>query len=146
MERNTTRESWLRMELILFQGIHNFINIMEELLRRIYYDPKQGFVSAAKLYEKVKSKGVTRKQVQDWLKQQESVQVQKEVRRTEGFKIVGNRGDWMADLTFYPQYKGANNGYQTILTMIEIPSRKAFAKGLIQKNKTEMIKALTRTV
>ena len=115
---------------------------MENLLRSKYYDAATGFVSAQKLYEKVKDKGVTLKQVQQWLDNQESVQVSKEVRRKEGFKIVGSKGDWQADLTFYPQYKGSNNGYETILTMIEIPSRKAFAKALIRKNKVEMIKAL----
>ena len=115
---------------------------MDNLLRSKYYDPKTGFVSAQKLWEKVRDKGVTLKQVQQWLNNQESVQVSKEVRRKEGFKIVGSKGDWQADLTFYPQYKGSNNGYETILTMIEIPSRKAFAKALIRKNKTEMIKAL----
>ena len=112
-----------------------------ELLRKKYYDPKSGFISASKLYEKVKSKGVTLKQVEDWLNKQESVQTQKEVRKKEGFKIVGERGDWQADLTFYEQYKGANNGYATILTLIELPSRKAWACKLIRKNKTEMIKA-----
>ena len=115
-----------------------------ELLRKLYYDPKTGFVSAQKLWEKVKDKKVTLKQVQEWLNNQESVQVQKEVRRKEGFKIVGSRGDWQMDLTFYPQYKGSNNGYETILTAIEIPSRKAWASKLIKKNKTEMMKALER--
>ena len=52
---------------------------MEELLRSKYYDPKTGFVSAQKLYQKVKGRGVTLKQVQQWLSNQETVQVQKEV-------------------------------------------------------------------
>ena len=119
---------------------------MENLIRKTFYDPKHGFVSAGKIWEKLKDKGVTLKQVKEWMNKQESVQVQKEPRKTVGFNIVGSAGDWQSDLTFYEQYKGSNNGYSIILAFIEIPSRKAWATKLIRKNSEEMIKALERFV
>ena len=35
----------------------------DAILQKVYYDPKIGLVSADRLYKKLKSQGITRKQV-----------------------------------------------------------------------------------
>jgi SOS response regulatory protein OraA/RecX len=49
----------------------------EELIKKAYYDPNQGFVGIEKLYRKLKSKGVTRKDIAAVLRKQEVYQVNK---------------------------------------------------------------------
>ena len=49
----------------------------EELIRKTYYDPETGFTGVDKLYRILKSKGVTKKQIQDFLKKQEIYQTSK---------------------------------------------------------------------
>ena len=113
---------------------------MEELKRK-FYDPRTGLISAQRLYEKVKGK-YTLQQVKDWVAKQEVSQLQKDVRvPREGLKITGDMGDYQADLTFFEQYKGSNNGYSIILTIIEIPSRKAWASKLFNKNANSIVTA-----
>ena len=48
--------------------------LTEQELRDVYYDPSEGYQSAAKLYQKAKEKGlnVSRKSVKNWLKTQDT--------------------------------------------------------------------------
>lgn len=46
-----------------------------EKIGNIYYDPLQGYTGVEKLYHKLKNSGITRKQIQDFLKKQELYQV-----------------------------------------------------------------------
>ena len=43
----------------------------DAILQKVYYDPKNGLVSAYRLYKKLKSQGITRKQVSEFLRKQQ---------------------------------------------------------------------------
>ena len=42
----------------------------DAILQKVYYDPKIGLVSADRLYKKLKSQGITREEVDEFLKKQ----------------------------------------------------------------------------
>ena len=46
---------------------------MEALIRKTYNDPQYGLISTEKLYQKLKSNGVTKKQIQDFPSKQHQV-------------------------------------------------------------------------
>lgn len=48
-----------------------------ELIKKAWYDPEVGFTGVNKLYERLKSEGVTKKQIRDFLKKQEVTQISK---------------------------------------------------------------------
>ena len=63
--------------------IIKYKNIMS--LSKIYYDPLQGFLSAKKLYDKVKEYGYTLKEVKDFINSQETYQVNKQTHKPKQF-------------------------------------------------------------
>ena len=47
----------------------------DAILQKVYYDPKIGLVSEDRLYKKLKSQGITRKQVSEFLRKQQVQQL-----------------------------------------------------------------------
>lgn len=65
------------------------IRIMSELLSKLYYDPKTGYVGARALYEKARELDpeVTFKIVKDWYASQTDIRrFQEQKKRFDGFK------------------------------------------------------------
>lgn len=118
---------------------------MEELLVEIYNNPETGFVDAKTLYEraKIKDKRITHKIVKDFLNKQENYQLFKRpTRKSKNAKpqhIVAGVGAYQIDLTFLPQYKQQNKGYDILLVCINILSRKAYAIPMKNKNTTTLL-------
>jgi transposase InsO family protein len=111
---------------------------VEELLSKIYYDPKTGFGSLDQLFRQVKSHKITRKTVKTWLDKQDTQQVHQRKRRKIFYPITSGGADsYQADLTFYAQFKKHNklNGKQVIglLTCVNIHTRKGYAKPITGK-------------
>ena len=76
---------------------------MDELLHKLYYDPKTGFQSLDKLYRKaveIDSK-ITKKYVKNWLEKQETVQITQQVNKTKTqystIKSLGVRNNYQSD-------------------------------------------------
>jgi len=103
---------------------------MSALLKKLYYDPKIGFISATALYKKAKelNNSITLKQVRDWYKKQTDIQQHSaQNKKFPEFKIASNNpNSWQMDLAFWQK--------QPIFIAININSRIGFAKLL--KNKT----------
>ena len=57
----------------------------EEIIKKYFYDPQFGLQSIDKLYYKLKSKGITRKQIHDFLQKQEVQQLHKNVKPIHHF-------------------------------------------------------------
>ena len=112
---------------------------MEQELTNLYYDPASGFVSASALHKKLKGK-YTLNQIKDFLNQQETNQLHKTTKKAY-YPIIGELGTFQADLTFYEQYSKSNSGFYVILTVIDINSRKAYARALKNKLEETVIKA-----
>lgn len=101
-----------------------------EKLKAIYYDPKQGLLSADKLFRKVEHLGLTRKDVNAFLSQQEAFQLHKKKPRVQIYYPItaGGIGSYQADLTFYFQYAKSNRNFLGILVWINIHTRMAYAE------------------
>ena len=88
----------------------------EQQLREIYCNPRTGFQSAERLYQKALEGGlnVTRKEVKEWLKSQDTYTRYKPIIRKHKFRqmIVYYLGEQLqVDLVDMGKYKAQNKGY-----------------------------------
>lgn len=120
---------------------------MEQLLNRLYYNTETGFLSLDKLYRKAKKQNskITRRFVQEWLSKQSTGQRTRprQIKQNLG-TIVLPIGGYQADLIFLPKFKRENDGYSTILTLIEVNSREGYAYPLKTKSARSVLDALKR--
>ena len=121
--------------------------VIEQELRGIYYNPKTGYQSAERLYQKAKEKGlnISRKIVKDWLKTQDTFTRYKQIVRRHKFQktFVKDLADQIQmDLVDMKKYSRQNTGYYWILTAIKIFSRMAFAIPFYRKDTKNMTKAV----
>ena len=121
---------------------------LEQGLRDIYYDPKTGYQSTERLYQKALKDDleVTRNQVKSWLKSQDTYTRYKPIVRKHKFRQtkVNYLGEQIQmDLVDMGSYKNKNKGYYWILTAIEILSRYAFAIPVYRKDTNNMTEAVT---
>ena len=122
---------------------------IESVLKRIYYGPNQAasYSSAERLYDAAKSErpDVTRKRVKDWLRKQVAYTRHKKPRLTfPRRKVLTLRQDyiWASDLIVIDSLVNVNDGYQYIVTVVDLFSRKLWTRKIKQKSKIEMEKAL----
>ena len=117
---------------------------MNEELKRLYYDPKTGFGSAAHLFraaKKSKVAEVTMKHCVDFIARQETAQVHKgtnEKQEKRQFHIESKRGYWQCDHCFMKHTK-ANNGYKAIFVAVDIGSRYVYARAMKNIRETAVI-------
>ncbi|GMF21503.1 unnamed protein product [Phytophthora lilii] len=108
---------------------------MAELLSKLYYNPKTGFVGAQALYEKARELDpkITFKNVKDWYSSQIDIQrFQEQKKRFDGFKIASN--SWQMDLAFWER--------RPILTAININLRLGYAKLLPNKTAAAVLSGI----
>jgi hypothetical protein len=128
---------------------------MEEILEKIYYNPKTGFLGFKKLWERYKeeiqSKNPegepwTQKKVAEWLKGQKVAQrfeVTSKKRKRDDYRpfIAYWPGEvFQIDLLIYDRFK--YQSYRNILMVIDIYSRKLAARPLKSKSAMEIQRAL----
>jgi hypothetical protein len=109
-----------------------------DTLKELYYDPKQGFVSENKLYEKAKVYGITRKQVHDFLKKQEVSQLFYQRRIKQNFPLTAYGPFQRLQIDLLDVSNEAprlNGGTKFLFCGIDVYSRYGFC--LAQKDKTE---------
>ncbi|GMF34548.1 unnamed protein product [Phytophthora lilii] len=111
---------------------------MDELLSKLYHDPKTGYVGANALYQKAKkiNKSIRLKDVKEWYANQTDIQrYNAKAAEFDDFKITStNPNSWQADLAFL---KG-----NVILTAININSRVGFAKIIADKRWSSVSKGI----
>ncbi|GMF66391.1 unnamed protein product [Phytophthora lilii] len=112
--------------------------IKDALLKKLYYNPKTGFIGAQALYQKAKKLDpkITIKIVKEWYAKQTDIQrFQDRKKRFNGFKIAShNPNSWQMDLAFWEK--------RPILTAININSRLGYAKLLSNKTAATVLAAL----
>ena len=127
---------------------------MNEDLKRLYYNPKTGFGSAAHLLlsaRKARVAGVTMKHCVEFISRQETAQVYKGANMKQEkrqFKIESKRGYWQCDHCFMKHSK-TNNGYKAIFVAVDIGSRYVYAramKNLREAAVIETFEAFLKTV
>ena len=114
------------------------------LLKKLYYNPKTGFKSVNRLYKEAHKidNRIRIIDVKNFLKKQEEYQINTTDNKQFLFRINAPQGYYQMDLTFYPQFKTANKGYTIMLCLIEIASRKAYIVPLKTKSENEIYDAL----
>ena len=125
---------------------------MEKTLTSIYLDPSQpaSFGGLGTVYRAVKEKGqnkISRKQVRDWLGQQDVYTLHKPARRRYNRSRVIVRGinaQFQADLVDLQNLSRYNKGYKYLLTCIDIFSKYAFVLPLKTKQGQELVKAFQK--
>ena len=126
---------------------------IEPLLKRLYYGPGQssGYSSARRLYQAARKENsaITQRQVLEWLKKQVTFTRHKRPRLTfPRRKVLTLRIDecWASDLIQIDSLVNQNNGFQYIVTVVDLFSRKLWARKIKQKSKKEMEAALRSIV
>ena len=122
---------------------------MEKTLSSIYFDPSQpaSFGGLDAVYRAVKGKGknkISRKQIQDWLSQQEVYTLHKPARRhykRSRVIVPGIDAQFQADLVDVQNLSRYNKGYKYLLICIDIFSKYAWVVPLKTKRGQELVKA-----
>ena len=115
---------------------------MNEYLSSVYYDPKRsgGFGGVDRLYDDVKKEGkfkVSRKQIKQWLMEQDAYTLHKPIQRRfrRNRVLVGGIDElWQMDLADMQSMQKFNDGYRYLLVCIDVFSKYAWVIPL--KNKT----------
>ena len=122
---------------------------MEKTLSSTYLDPSQpaSFGGLDAVYRAVKEKGknkISRKQVRDWLSQQDVYTLHKPAwRRYKRSRVIvpGIDAQFQADLVDVQNLSRYNKGYKYLLTCIDIFSKYAWVVPLKTKQGQELVKA-----
>ena len=125
---------------------------MEKALTSIYLDPSQpaSFGGLDAVYRAVKEKGknkISRKQVQDWLSQQDVYTLHKPARRhykRSRVIVPGIDAQFQADPVDVQNLSRYNKGYKYLLTCIDIFSKYAFVLPLKTKQGQELVQAFQK--
>ena len=125
---------------------------MEKTLTSIYLDPSQpaSFDSLDAVYGAIKEKGknkIQRKQVRDWLSQQDVFTLHKPARRRykrSRVVVFGIDEQFQADLVDLQNLSRYNKDYKYLLTCIDIFSKYAFVLPLKTKQGQELVKAFQK--
>lgn len=118
---------------------------MEKELASVYYDPSHpaGYAGAKPLLKTMRNK-YSQKVISDWLKSQDTYTLHKPVRKVfprNKFVVYEIHELWQADLNDMRGLSKFNSGENYILTVIDVLSKKAFARTLTRKTSTYVIKA-----
>lgn len=122
----------------------------EKTFTKFYYDPKKhsaltGSQTFRRTLKKLTGKNFSKFEVNSWLQGEDSYTLHKGVQKR--FKrrrtIVGGiNQQYQADLIDMQKYSSANNGNKFILTVIDVFSKRGWARVLKNKSANEVTKAM----
>jgi len=119
------------------------------ILKEIYYNPATGFQSKKKLYEVAKEKGITKQQVDYFLKSQEVYQLHKRPEKPKRYiPIIAKEPNEIlqVDLLDLSNLATSNGGIHFILLAIDVFTRKAYVKPLKNKTGDAVVKAFEHVI
>jgi hypothetical protein len=123
------------------------MNSTNQLLSKLFNDPKTGFVGAEKLLKRAKLQNskITLNQVKEYLMQNEVHQVFQKPKTSKIVpRIHGKVGHYQADLTFLTRYKKQNSNNHILLNVINVNTKYAYVKALKDKTQGSVLDALER--
>lgn len=120
-----------------------------EVLRRVFYNPRTGYIRNARdLIQRLDTETrrvLTEKEVRQFILDQETVQINTQARDSNKVHISADRpgAELQMDLVDVSSFAAFHNaGYDWILTMIDLYSRYAWARPLRKKTKEETAEAV----
>ena len=122
------------------------MNSKEALIRQVFQNPATGLISAEKLYQKLKDRNVSRKEIHDFLQKQETYQLHKRPRRIRHyFPIVSNGVNdiLQIDLADFSDIATTNAGYKYLVTIVDVFSRYAYVYPIKNKTAESIINTVT---
>jgi transposase InsO family protein len=99
----------------------------KDLINKAYSNPAIGLGGVEKLYQKLKDKGITKKEIQEVLRNNELNQITTSNSKINYIPIIAKKPySYQMDVAKYDNYKTFNKNYVALLAIIEITSRKGF--------------------
>jgi len=116
-----------------------------QILKQLYYDPEQGFISSSKLFVKAHAldSDITRKDVRDFIDKQYTYQVNRNVKKPKDYNSIISpsvNNNWQIDIIIYDRYEF--NKYKYILSVVDVYSRYAWTRALTNHTIPTIIKNL----
>ena len=121
-----------------------------ELLKKLYYDPAIGLSSKDKFFRKAKEidKSITMKQVKEFLENEATAQITKQVKRNKEYDTIISpavRNNFQMDIMYLP-HPTLNENYKYLLTCIDVYSRYAFVVPMKTKGGDETFNAFKKMI
>ncbi len=111
-------------------------NKQKAILHKVYYDDKN-FFGRDKIYGLVQDTGISRRQVQDWLSEQEAYQLYRVTRKAKTIQpTVLKQPRTQVSIDLIDMSTKAYDGHSWILTAIDMFSKKRWAVALKDKEAT----------
>ena len=119
----------------------------QQILNKLYYNPKTGYGGVQALYRQVRRLGrkITLLRIREWLKEQDTYTLHKPIRRKfkrQQTRVTDMDEQWQLDLADVSNLKQYNDGYTFLLCAIDVLSKHAWVVPLKQKTGKEMIRGL----
>ena len=106
------------------------------------------FLNRARLIKDLKSQGIKNAQqvANEQLSNRETNQVRRQIRdaKNRPFRIVGGPGVYQIDVAFLPQYRLQNAGKTSFLLVINVPTRRAYARPLKNQSAAELLRVFEK--
>jgi transposase InsO family protein len=124
----------------------------DAVLRQLYTNPLTTGNSRDSLYSNVMNSnylGISRRYVQEWLKQQEAYQVHLPVLQPKNTTVMVTKAPnqlWQVDITYLTKYKPQNFGYKYILSVVDHFSKCAWVVPLTNKKAATTAIALKQII
>ena len=122
---------------------------MNELIKETFYNRSTGFQSANKLYQKLKSHGITLQQIKTFLNKQETQQLHKHPFKIKHyFPIVAKYENeiFQIDLVDVSDISSTNDNYKWLLCAIDVFTRKAYAKAMKNETSLNVVNAMNKII
>ena len=117
----------------------------EVLLHNLFYSPNTQFTTAKSLYEQVKNKGITRKEVKEFVDNQECNQLFKKQKRIKDYFPICAKHKFeilQIDLVDMSNIARANENYKYLIVCVDVFSRLAFVVPMKNKETLTIIEAI----
>jgi hypothetical protein len=123
---------------------------MEDLLKKLYYDPETGYGSLDRIYRKAKvlDKDIKLKDVKDFIAKQSVSQITKAVKRPTTYNTIVSpsvKNNYQCDLFILPN-PNLNKGYKYLLTCIDVFSRYVVVEPLKTKTGDVVLEAFKKII
>ena len=137
----TAIHKFFEKKIQMGQGLKRADRVM---LKKIYYDPAQGFSSIAELSRRT---GIKPADALDWLQEQETYTKHKPHKgkhQTRRVMVRGIDAQWQGDLVDMRSMAGINKNTNYILTVVDCFSKYAWAAPIKKKTGSEITKAFMK--